>query len=339
MVISSSREKFALITREFTDSDKQTVFTAVLDDELKLVAYKSGIISFSEKTFDFTGYTLSNEGDLMLLGINSEKIKTLSSKRKTEYFVYSSPENEKGFKEFNISAEMNITGLGIEFDNVNQQVVLAGFYSDKESFVGAGIYYATLKVETSSEVVIKARAVEGQQNIRLKGERNTGSGMSLISYPIERIVLRQDGGAVIVAEAAYTTEYSYYDSFSQSFARRIEYNFDNVIIISVNSEGVADWSSVVEKRQVSMDDGGVFSSFCSLLNSEQLVILYNDNIGRRNKVTAVSIDNLGKNNRLKPFQQNEAIQLLPRSGKQVSENEIVIPALVKRKLHFVKFTF
>ena len=339
VVISTSAEKFALVTREFLGDKNQPVFGAVINSDLATEQIKSGLIPFSEKTFDFEGYALSNNGDLVLLGLHSEKIKTLSSKRKNDYFIYSSPHDTAGFKEFNISGDKLITGLGIAFDNINQQAVMAGFYSDKESFIGAGIYYATLKMESNNEVTIKASSIDTQQNIRLKGERNSGSGINLISYPIERIVVRQDGGAVLVAEAAYTTEYSFYDTFSQSFTRRIEYNFDNVIIISINSSGKADWSSIVDKQQVSLDDGGIYSSFCSLLNSEQLVIIYNDDIGRRNKIVPASINNLGVMTRMKPFTQSEGSQLFPRSGKQVSENEFVVPALVKRKLHLIKFTF
>lgn len=339
VIISSSKEKFALITREFLGDKNQPVFAAVIDENLEKVKTMSGIVPFSDRTFEFTGYALSNEGDLVMLGFNSEKTKAMSSKRKIDYYLYSSTYDTSGFREFNVSGNKIITGLGIAFDNVNRQAVLAGFYSDQESFSGAGLYYASLKMEPNAEVIIKARSIDSQQNIQLKGERNTGAGINLISYPIERIVVRQDGGAVIVAEAAYTTEYSYYDSFSQSFTRRLEYNFNNIIILSISNEGIADWSSVIEKEQVSLDDGGIFSSFCSLLNSEQLVVLYNDNISKRSKIIPVSVNNLGTTTPLKSFQQTEGIQLLPKSGKQVSENELVVPALIKRKLFLIKFTF
>jgi hypothetical protein len=160
-----------------------------------------------------------------------------------------------------------------------------------------------------------------------------------VGYPIERIVLRNDGGAVIVAEAAYTTEYSYYDSFSQSFTRRLEYHFDNIVVISINSDGSVDWSTIVEKEQISMDDNGIFSSFCSMLNSEKLIVVYNDDISKRNNVIPASIDNKGALIKSRPFAGSEGLLLLPRSGKQVSENSIVVPAYKKRNQFLVQITF
>jgi hypothetical protein len=76
-----------------------------------------------------------------------------------------------------------------------------------------------------------------------------------------------------------------------------------------------------------------------MLNSEQISMVYNDQISRRGRIMPVVINNTGKSEMLKPFPQREGMLLLPRGGKQISENEMVVPALIKRKLYFVKFVF
>jgi len=339
VIVSSSRSLFAIVTREFTGETAGRLHAVIIDDQLKSSRTKTGTINYDEKNFEVTGYALSNDGDLVVLAMNSERVKLLSSKRKNDYLLYASPSGSDSISEYNISGEISITGIGVAFDNINRKAVLAGFYAEKESYIGAGIYYATLGMQSGDSVRIVKRGLDGQANIRLRGERNRGANLDLVSYPIERIVPRQDGGAVIVAEAAYTTEYSFYDSFSQSFSRRLEYNFENIIVISINSTGEADWSTVVEKSQSSLDDGGMFSSFCSMLNSEQISMVYNDQISRRGRIMPVVINNTGKSEMLKPFPQREGMLLLPRGGKQISENEMVVPALIKRKLYFVKFVF
>ncbi len=339
VIVSSSRSLFAIATREFSGESAGKLHAVIIDDQLKSSGVKSGTVSYEEKNFEISDYALSNEGDLVILALNSERVKLLSSKRKNDYLLYSAPSESSVFFEQNISGEISITGIGVAFDNINRKAVLAGFYAEKDSYIGAGIYYATLGMESGDSVKIATRGLDGQANIRLRGERNRGSSLDLVSYPIDRIVPRQDGGAVIVAEAAYTTEYSFYDSFSQSFSRRLEYNFENIIIISINSSGAADWSTIVEKRQSSLDDGGMFSSFCSMLNSEQIGIVFNDQISRRGRILPVTINNMGKSEIMKPFPQKEGMLILPRGGKQISENEMVVPALIKRKLYFVKFVF
>jgi hypothetical protein len=339
VVFSITRQQFALVTREYTNDTSQKVYSAVLDTSLKIISQKSLTVPHPEKKFDFDSYALSVNGDLAALGYHSEKIKALSSKRKIEYYVYASNVAASDFKEYIIPAEKSISTLGIAFDNFNNQLVLAGFYIERESNAGTGIFYATIDITTNDELKFSTKVIEGQNSTNLKRERSLSSGTGIMDYPIERIVIRNDGGAIIVAEAAYTTEYSYYDSFSQSFTQRLEYHFENVVVISVNKDATVDWSAIVEKNQVSLDDEGVFSSFCPLLNSEQFLVLYNNDISKRNKIIPASINRKGIVTIGKPAPASDGLILLPRSGKQVSENEMVVPAYKKRDLHLVRFTF
>ncbi len=338
VILSSDRNRMMIVTREYSGDDNQTVYAAVLDTAFKEVANKNVIVPFPVKSFDVTGYVVSDKNDILFLGISSEKIKALSSKRKIDYYMYSTMTGDSLFKEFKMSSDKNITGLGVAFDNINNMAVFAGFYSERDSHVGSGIFYATLDMSLNDEVKIKTTSLDGPENSRLRGERNATSGLSLIGYPIERIVLRDDGGAVIVAEAAYTTEYSYYDSFSQSFTRRLEYHFESVAVISINVDGTIHWNAIVEKDQVSMDDGGIYSSFCSMLNSDHLVILYNGEITKRNKVLFATVGVDGVPSRGTPVASTEGLLLLPKSGKQVAENSILVPAYQKRKLYLALFT-
>jgi hypothetical protein len=339
VITSLTRDRFALVTREIIGDHSLRVHTTVVDDKMSSSRVKSFNIPWPEKTFDWSRIEVSNKGDLALLGVNSERIKLLSSRRKNDYFLWYAPSEADSFTFQAVAPDKNITGLDLAFDNINQQIVLAGFYTEKSSLTGSGILFATQKMDSTLSWTIKNKPLEGQQNLRIKGERNLESGMSLVSYPIQRIILRHDGGAVIIAEASYTTEFSYYDSFSQSFSRRIEYHFDNIILISLNSDGHADWSTIIEKRQSSLDDGGVFLSFCSMVNNEQMVIVYNESAGRRNRIIPVSVTQLGQASRMKGIQQVDGMLLLPRAGKQVSANELLVPALIKRKLYLVMFSF
>jgi len=339
VIFSVTKQNFALILREYTNDTSQTVFTAIIDSSLQVQSQKSVNVPHSEKKFDFDSFALSVRGDLALLGFTSEKIKALSSKRKTEYYVYVSGTNEMVFKEYIIPADKAVSSLGVAFDNFNNQLVLAGFFIEKDSKAGAGIFYATINITTNDELKFSTKMIDAQSSSNLKRERSLSSGTGIMDYPIERIVIRNDGGVMIVAEAAYTTEYSFYDSFSQSFTQRLEYHYENVVVISVNTDATVDWSAIVEKSQVSLDDEGVFSSFCPMLNSEQFLILYNDDISKRNKITSAVISSRGVLTKGKPVPTSEGFIILPRSGKQVSENQLLIPAYKKRDLHLVRFTF
>lgn len=339
VIISGNQSRVAIIAREYTTENSQTVATAVFDENLTFLNSSKGNINFADKNFEITGYQLSNDGDFAMLGIHSEKIKALSSKRKTDYLIYLAPAGSGTIKELQVNNVNPVTGMGIAFDNVNRKLVIAGFYADLSAPTGSGVIYGSVGMENPDQLDIRSNPIDNQKNIRLKGERNAASGMSLIGYPIERIVVRNDGGAVIVAEAAYTTEYSYYDYFTQSFTRREEFHFDNVVVISVNSDASIHWSAIAEKQQVSIDDDGAFSSFCALLNSEQFIMIFNDDISRQNSIIPVTVSNTGTALRGKAVPGGDGLLLIPRSAKQVSENEILAPVYRKRKMYLARFSF
>ncbi len=339
IIISLKRSLAALVVRELSADYTQSWYCAVVDTALNLVYTKSAYIELPERNSGMAAFALSDSGHFAMLCYNSEKIKALSSKRKIDYFLYCSTLTDTVFKEYKVLPGKSITGIGIAMDNVNNKLVVAGFFTGEENFVSGGILYGSLDLTPGSEMNITARRIEEQERLKLKGERILDGGYGVSGYPIERMVLRRDGGAVIIAEAAYTTDFSYYDAFTQSFTRRIEYHFENIVVISINPDGMAQWNAIVEKDQVSYDDDGVFSSFASLLLNDRLVMLYNEDINRKARILTASINREGTRNPPTPYPQSDGVLLLPRSGKQISENEVLIPGYRKKELFLIKFAF
>jgi hypothetical protein len=240
-------------------------------------------------------------------------------------------------KEFKINdSSRPMTEAAITVDKIKGNAVVTGFYADKLSFSGAGLIFAKLKIGSDGPLEIKNYPIGGDAQIKLVGERNSGGGISLFSYPIQKVVLRNDGGAVIIAEAAYLSEYSYYDYFTQSFSRRIEYHFDNIVAFSVNNEGEIQWSQMIRKEQTSLDDFGLYSSFDSYLNSDELGIVYNKDIGRNNEIAAVIINKAGQQTTKRVTKIGDNITILPRAGKQIDASAIVIPGISKKRLQLIQ---
>lgn len=148
--------------------------------------------------------------------------------------------------------------------------------------------------------------------------------------------MRNDGGAVILAESNYINQYSYYDYFTQTFNNRIEYHFDNVVVISVNGDGTIDWNKVLRKNQESRDDMGLFSSYCPMIRQQEIVMFYNNNFHKNNEIIGEAVTNEGTQYQVKVSRPIDHLTILPRSGKQIAANEVVLPCMVKRKLMLLK---
>jgi hypothetical protein len=340
VIFSADQQLCSFIINEYVDDNRQTVHLLIADSSFDNRQKKDLTFNYGEKKFTTTGYSLSNKGDFHVLGVRSIKDKNAERKRQEDFILFSCPAAAQQFTEFVIKEnDKDVTNASINFDNINNKIVCAGFYADRNTTLGAGIILASVEMNNPGQLIFKAHPIDTGTQIKLLGERNRNDEIGLISYPIEKIILRNDGGAVIVAEASYTTDYSYYDYFIQSYSYRTEYHYNNIVAISVNNDGQIHWLNIIRKEQESLDDGGAFSSFCTLLTSDEMVFIYNNSISKNSEVVGSRVSNTGEQKEDKIVRSNDHMLLLARDGKQISENEVVIPCVTKKKLLLAKFTF
>jgi len=117
------------------------------------------------------------------------------------------------------------------------------------------------------------------------------------------------------------------------------YHYDDIVLFSFDAMGNIEWRKVLHKRQETEGDNGYFSSY-SMLISNQLDFIYNDNTSGQNNVASYSIKPTGEMVRADLFNSDQkGVQLIPKYGKQVSAHELVIPSVKRNFVQFVKFTF
>jgi hypothetical protein len=315
----------------------QNINVALIDTNYKATLSHSGEVHYGDRDLLVTDYSIADNGEFYLLGMIKDPDPLKEKKKQRIYTLLVLKVGSDEVKEYKINdASRPMTEAAITVDKIKGNAVVTGFYADKLSFSGAGLIFAKLKTGSDGPLEIKNYPIGGDAQIKLIGERNSGGGISLFSYPIQKVVLRNDGGAVIIAEAAYLSEYSYYDYFTQSYSRRIEYHFDNIVAFSVNNNGEIQWSQMIRKEQTSLDDFGLYSSFDSYLNSDELGIVYNKDIGRNNEIAAVVINKSGQQTTKRVTKMGDNITILPRAGKQIDASAIVIPAISKKRLQLIQ---
>ena len=87
-----------------------------------------------------------------------------------------------------------------------------------------------------------------------------------------------------------------------------------------------------------MDDGGVFSSYCMMTEGSSLGFFFSEPISKRSRVLCGSLSQNGVANKTIPLALPEGTLLLSEGAKQVGENELLVPVLLKRKLHLVRIS-
>jgi hypothetical protein len=330
VIVSPDKKSFSIYLNETDDvSQNINLITYYSSDNIKT---KNFSLKYGRGQLYLNNYLLDNTGNFFMTGQVKNKD---NKKQKSQYlFCYITSLNsviEKMITDYNSP----ISDIIIKYNPVKDAVVCGGIGVDNTSYSGSGIKLLT--VDSNYNFKETNYSIQGSSLKELIGERNS-SGISLDNYTIQDLILREDGGALLVAEAQYLSEYSFYDQFTQTFNRRTEYHFDNIVLFSVSPEGSIDWCRVIKKEQVSMDDFGIFSSFASYINNEEIGIVYNKDSGRNFELMHVLISKDGQL-ASKRINKSNIDAIIPKYNRQTDATELCAPVLIKRQLYLAKIEF
>lgn len=232
----------------------------------------------------------------------------------------------------------------MKIDNANNRIYAGGFYSDKRNGNYEGILYAYYDIASGTYPTHKF--IDFDPQLRLAtGERNSKRAFN--DFQVRQLIVKNDGGFVLVAEDYFITSrnnfspgFGYYSWYYPSMASSVrEYHYNDIITLSYSGDGNREWHTFIRKDQYSQEDGGMFSSYALINTGGTLGFLYNDFNSNRSRIQLAGIDAAGKLTVRTLSTAPDDPDWLPRSGKQISAHEIVVPCLRKRQLCFAKIVF
>lgn len=252
------------------------------------------------------------------------------------------------FSNYTLSTEKSLFGDPyFDIDNKNGNLVMTSFFDAKKSEAepsASGFLYASFDPANGTALKTNYTLFSKEFIGELTGRENV-TNQTLFTFSVRKSVLRNDGGALIIAESFIK------DSREQPVPMGIQpgytsyrttdvFQFNDIIAFSINPEGKMEWSSVMRKKQASEDDNGTYSSFLTMNEKEKLRFVYLDDISFSGTLNAYVLNSMGKYTRDILFnQEDKDVMLLPKLGKQVSPNEIVLPSYKNNALRLVKLTF
>jgi hypothetical protein len=253
--------------------------------------------------------------------------------------------------------------------NDDKDIICAGFYSDGDSDSMKGTYFIKIDHETK-EIITESYKKFGSnfitQYMKKGAKKNTkkrmarGKNIELYHYDLKDIVLKEDGGAVLIGEyynvIAKTTVSS---SGNGTFSTQTTYYYyhNNIIVINISSKGEILWTQKVPKRQVT-NGPKYFVSYASMVTDHKIYLLYNDNpknliAGKNNKgniyslnrpkksvIVLASLDANGKLTReILPKPAKTKLYLNPNASIQINDDTMIIFAQKGKKYRYAKLTF
>jgi hypothetical protein len=327
-------------------------------------------LPYKEDLFEVTDYEVDNFGNVHLLGIIFKEKRKEKRKGKPNYkyqvLSYRNQGDELIEYPIAISGKF-LTDMQIAV-NSNQDIICGGFYSVEGTFSIKGSYFLKVDGETK-EIIEKSFKDFGidfiTQNMKKREEKKAkkkdekGKNVELFEYDLDRIILRSDGGAVLVGEQYYVVvkTVTTFDANGRSQTRTTyKYYYNDIIVVSVLPDGSIDWTEKIPKRQATINDGGFFSSYAMSVIGNKLYFVFNDNPknlfykgsgklynfnnSKGSLIVLVELNMEGKQTREALFSAKEAgILTRPKVCEQISSKEMVLFGQRKSTHQFVKITF
>jgi len=317
----------------------------LLDDELNILARREVDIRGSHEPLLLRKVFPDNEGNVFVL--LEDESKTRKKASRADAFIvkmYHAATGDIRHIDFRFQRPI-FRKLYLDVDNVNHRLIATGFYSDEEGEEAQGFFYSVYDFDNSVLSASAYTKFSPELIFDVTGKDTSKNSRGFYSFEVYDLILRFDGGAIIIAESRFDTEESmqvpsFTPSIGPSF-RTINISYYNdIMVLSVDSTGRLDWSKVLKKKQISEDDDGFFSSYCLAATGSKLHFVYNEEIYHKTNVSEYAVDKDGTSERQYLFNAGDRnVLLVPKLGRQISSNEILIPSFKRNYLSFVKIAY
>jgi hypothetical protein len=362
--IFSEDKQHLMAVKINTRNPKTFIFTSFLfDKNLELLDRHRIPMLVQDHADYFSNFEVDNEGQLVFT-----RFARLGSGDYLNHvaFVSKGPQADT-FAIRDIGANDRILDeLKLKVDNYNKRYLLSAFYYKQRKGNIEGLF-TVIWDKTSDSKYREAVTVFNDDLRAMAKSSESNEKMAFNDYFIKKIVVKKDGGYLLVSEVEFTTTrgssynrgdylygpmspvdyyspyynpyspYSPYNHYGTGQANR--YNAENIMILSFDKNSNMEWSNVIPKSQ--FDDDGVNQiSYQTMNTGGELHFLYNQFDKRTLLLMDQSISAEGKITRLPTFHNlDKGYVFLPRIGKQVSSNQIVIPCQFRNYLCFAKIDF
>ncbi|MEZ5015315.1 MAG: hypothetical protein R2794_13590 [Chitinophagales bacterium] len=246
-----------------------------------------------------------------------------------------------------IDEQFCLDEMNFGLDKTNNNIVAVGFLKEDNKDYMVGYAFLTIHIG-SGAIATQYNYMFTQETLdEIAGLAKEKSIRNLPVYQIGNVIARADGGALLIAEYYDKTvenyEYTNFDPYTgyRTSNRQVEfYEYDDILLYSIQPDGQPSWNNVIRKKQISREDRGVNSSYSVVNCKDRLYFIFNEDVEQNSNVLQYEMLPDGTLDRKSIFNANQQeVQIRPSSADQISFNEVIIPSIYRKTLAFVKLVY
>ncbi|RMG71358.1 MAG: hypothetical protein D6722_07030 [Bacteroidetes bacterium] len=250
-VLSPDKRRLVCYKNLENRREAEEILYYLFDTSGELVSNGEIVLRYPDNRFRMRSLRVSNQGNVFILG-KFYRATRVTDSNDFSYLVYR--HNTRTLEGEELPIELGdrfISDLAFRLDR-DENIYVAGFYSNRGTDQIAG----TLFQKISPYGVLEQSAIQAfdanfLSNYLSSGQIERGRELrNFVMDPMNGIILRSDGGVLLIAEQFYITYRTYQDMRGMWVDRAI-YHYDDVILTSVSPEGRIEWHAIVDKQQQS----------------------------------------------------------------------------------------
>lgn len=363
-VSRDSSKILLLYSLPYTEGQPEKFGFTVFDQQLNLIWTKDITMPYRDELYDFESFRVDNNGNAYLLGLvykekRREKRKGLPN---YSYEILACRDNGNTVKQYPVSLDDRfLTDMQIEILD-NQNIICAGFYSEKGKVSIRGTYF--LRVDAASSAIVHKSFKEFgidfiTQNMSNREQRKAKrqEEPELFEFDLDKLLIGKDGSAILIGEQYYVqavTNTMRMAGGGMTTQTTYHYYYNDIILVKFSATGEILWTQKVPKTQHTANDGGFYSSYCLVISKGRICFVFNDNPKnleadetekaknynpRKSVVVLVSVDQAGNLTKQPVFNALDAeVIVRPKACKQISNGEVILYGQRKKTQQFASLS-
>jgi hypothetical protein len=366
--ISSDDKKRIMIFKIERKSGRYNFETLLFDNNLKPIHQSRQSLEFDSRLDILSDFFVDNDGNFVF--VKSTKAGNRDDIIKASLIV--KPPLEDTFQIKNITLNNTyIDEVNLKVDNANKHYLINSLYYDKRHGSIEGIFCNIWDRNTDSSII--NTFIPFNDSLRSVASTDASTKYAFDDFFIRNVIVKKDGGYLLTAEDYYTksndinnpwdrwdylygspygmTAYNYYNynptynwyyrPYNDPYygQQSVRYFYNNVLILNIDKTGNPQWANILQKQQYADNDDNYLSFLTFNINGE-IHFLFNE-INRRNTLlndnTYAADGVFSRNPPLKTMDND--YQFMPKFGKQVGANQVVVPCIYRNSICFAKIDY
>lgn len=272
----------------FERKNTEPVAFKMYGTDLELIMEKDLVLPYRPDILQVHNFLVDNESNIFMLSGRNEKKSELSTGRaqggKYVVFFYNYKENK--LKEYDVNLKDKELVSAKFLLTKDQDIIVSGYYSDDFKLVANGTFFFLISAKGGGVKTGAYMPFTPEFNSKFRKENEQAASQSLNDFYLDELILNDDGSVLLVGEQYYVSEITSLDPITGHMQTDKTFNWDNVMVTKLESNGRQSWSVKIPKRQYSLNTFSESSYRCFLKNGD-LTFFFNDNKENREKLLAL----------------------------------------------------